>query len=165
MPRRTGGACPGSNSRRGMPGTTILKELKTNAPTSCHSSHTSPPRRSAPTAAAKSRQTRMWFQHGIASGMPSCSAAQHAMSVGASFSLQNSSTSCHPPSHTSPPNRSAPTAAAKSRQTGTWFQHGIASGMPSCSVAQHAMSVGGYLQPQNVPTRPQSEPIPLSSFS
>jgi len=80
-------------------------DMHKTAPTSRHPpSHTSPPRWSAPTAAATSRQTRMRFQHRIASGMPSCSTAQHGTSVGCQLQPQQCTHfPLPPPSHTSPP--------------------------------------------------------------
>ena len=62
------------------------------APTSRHT----PDRRarSTPTAAATSRQTHMRFQHRIASGMPSCSAAQYCVSDGYQLQPQTCSRTC-----------------------------------------------------------------------
>jgi hypothetical protein len=55
---------------------------------------------------------------------------------------------------------SAPTAAATSRQTRIWFQHSIASGMPSCGAAQDGTSVGCQLQSQKFTHFPSSPPPP-----
>jgi len=98
----------------------------------------------------RTRQTRMRFQHSISSGIPSCSAAQYGTSVVCQLQPPKCThfPSTLPPSHTSPPRRSAPTGAARSRQTGIWFQHRIDSGMPSCSATQYGTSVGCQIQPQ-----------------
>ena len=90
----------------------------------------------------------------------SCTNKDHCQS---SDMHKTAPTSRHPPSHTSPPRRSAPTAAARSRQTRIRFQDCIASGMPSCSSAQHGTSVGGQLQPQKCTPSPNRHVYEISS--
>ena len=101
----------------------------------------------------------------IASPRPCCKSEQLKMArpSGASFSPKKASLPVTPPSHTSPPRRSAPTAAARSRQTRIRFQDCIASGMPSCSSAQHGTSVGGQLQPQKCTHSPNRHVYEISS--
>jgi hypothetical protein len=121
-------------------------------------SNVSLPMRSAPNAAARSRQTCMRVQHRLGHAILQRGSIWHVHRVPASVPKMHR-LPVTPPSHTSPPIRSAPTAAAKHRQTRAWYQHCIASGMPSCSVAEYDVSVGCQLQPKIAPNRPQSAPI------
>jgi hypothetical protein len=101
----------------------------------------------------------------IASPRPCCKSGRLKMArpSGASFSPKKAPLPVTPPSHTSPPRRSAPTAAARSRQTRIRFQDCIALGMPSCSSAQHGTSVGGHLQPQKCTYSPNRHVYEVSS--
>ena len=116
-----------------------------------------------PTATAKSRHRRLWFQHRVTLGVPSCRAPQYFMSL--RHQLRTQTCTPFPPPRTTPPRRFAPTDTAKSRQKGLWFQHRITSSVPSCRAPQYFMSLRHQLRTQTCTPFPPPRTTPPRRFA